>query len=155
MLFAPSSAIAANAELAQIHRMNLDPDHVFFSESDPLKLANYFKKNLGFHPLMPKTHQGLALRGCCVRHFRGKETGSYVVDTPDGIISIIVVPDTLSDLCMKNGFAKNGFQFGKSKFATNNMVSVRIGNYTYCAVGEVSDEYLTGVLVALLADVGS
>lgn len=145
--------MAANAELAQIHSWNLDPDHMFFSESDPAKLASYFKKNLGFHPLMPKNHQGLALRGCCVQHFRGRETGSYVVDTPDGIISIIAVLDTLSELDMNECLEKNGYKFGKTAFANNSMVGVRIGSYTYCAVGEVSHEYLTNVLVQLLADV--
>lgn len=153
MLFTPSNAMAAQEELVRIHTLNLDPDHAFFSESDPVKLASYFKRNLGFNPLMPQTRQGLALRGCCVKHFRGRQTGSYVVDTPDGVMSIIVVPDTLEDLGMTDGFKKNGYPFGRSHFADNNMVSVRIGNYTYCAVGEVSHDYLARVLEQLLADV--
>ncbi|MHC5159836.1 MAG: anti-sigma factor [Planctomycetota bacterium] len=153
MLSAPSQAMAAKAELVKIHSHNLNPDHTFFSESDPEKLANYFKRNLGFNPLMPLTGQGLALRGCCVKHFRGKETGSYVVDTPDGVMSIIVLTETLDDLGMDEQFERNSYAFGKTTFADNNMVSVRIGHYTYCAVGEISSEYLTNLLVQLLADV--
>ena len=150
--FAPSSAMAA-PELAQIHYRNLDHDHMFFAESDPVQLAGYFRRNLGFHPLFPKNGQGLALRGCCVQHFRGKQVGSYVVDTPDGVISIIVVPDTLRQLGMKGAFTMSGHQFGTSAFATNNMAAVRIGQFTYCAVGKIPHEYLTRVLVQLLGDV--
>lgn len=153
MLSAPSQAMAAKAELVKIHNHNLNPDHTFFSESDPHALANYFKRNLGFNPLMPQAGQGLALRGCCVKHFRGQETGSYVVDTPDGVMSIIVVSETLADLGMDERFEKKGYTFGKTTFAENNMVSVRIGHYTYCAVGEVSCEYLTDLLVQLLTDI--
>ncbi len=153
MLSAPSQAMAAKAELAKIHAHNLDPDHSFFSESDPQKLANYFKRSLGFNPLMPQAGQGLALRGCCVKHFRGKETGSYVVDTPEGVMSIIVLTETLDDLGMDEKFERNSYAFGKTTFADNNMVSARIGHYTYCAVGEISCEYLTNLLVQLLTDV--
>ncbi len=153
MLSSPSQAMAAKAELVKIHNHNLDPDHTFFSGSDPQELANHFKRNLGFNPLMPQTGQGLALRGCCVRHFRGKETGSYVVDTPNGAMSIIVVAETLDDLGMDEKFQRNNYTFGKTTFADNNMVSARIGHYTYCAVGEISCEYLTNLLVQLLADI--
>jgi hypothetical protein len=153
MLSTPSQAMAAKAELVKIHSHNLNPDHTFFSESDPGKLANYFKRNLGFNPLMPRSGQGLALRGCCVKHFRGKETGSYVVDTPDGVMSIIVVTETLDGLGMNEQFERKGYTFGKTTFADNNMVGARIGHYTYCAVGEISCEYLTNLLVQLLTDV--
>ncbi|MHC4926185.1 MAG: hypothetical protein ACYTER_02450 [Planctomycetota bacterium] len=153
MLSAPSQAMAAKEELVKIHNHNINPDHTFYSESDPQKLANYFKRNLGFNPLMPQAGQGLALRGCCVKHFRGKETGSYVVDTPDGVMSIIVVTETLDDLGMDERFEKMDYTFGKTTFADNNMVGARIGHYTYCAVGEISCEYLTNLLVQLLTDV--
>jgi hypothetical protein len=33
------------------------------------------------------------------------------------------------------------------------MVSTRIGHYTYCAVGGISSEYLTNLLVQLLTDI--
>jgi hypothetical protein len=153
MLSVPSKAMAAKAEFVKIHNHNLDPDHTFFSESDPEKLAGYLKRNLGFDPLLPKTHQGLELRGCCVKHFRGEVIGSYVVDTPEGIMSIIVVTDSMESLGMDDLFQREGYSFGKTEFAKCDMVSTHIGNYTYCAVGEVSHEYLTDLLVQLLTNV--
>ncbi|MHC4882225.1 MAG: anti-sigma factor family protein [Planctomycetota bacterium] len=151
MLSVPSKAMAAKAEFVKIHNHNLDPDHTFFSESDPEKLAHYLKRNLGFDPLLPKTHQGLELRGCCVKHFRGKIIGSYVVHTPEGVMSIIVVTDSMKSLGMDDFFQRDGYRFGKTHFAKNDMVSTHIGNYTYCAVGEISHEYLTDLLVQLLS----
>lgn len=103
-------------------------------------------------PHAPEPPTGLALRGCCVQHFRGRETGSYVVDTPNGVISAIVVTDDLDELGMTDCFVSNGCRFGKSAFAKNRTVGVRIGHYTYCGVGEVSYEYLTDLLCQLLAD---
>jgi len=152
LLMMPSSVMAAKAELAQIHAMNLDPDHTFVSNADPAHLAAYFKRNLGFDPIIPRTGQGLSLRGCCVQYFKGRQTGSYVVDTPDGIMSIIVVQDMPDDIGINTRFEKDGTTFYRSAFAQNNMVCVRIGVYTYCAVGEVSHEFLTSLLSQLLAD---
>ncbi|MHC4721880.1 MAG: hypothetical protein ACYS6I_04135, partial [Planctomycetota bacterium] len=92
----PSHVAAARAELVQIHEDNVfgrHGRHEFHSETDPNKLAQYLKDKLGFTPYMPLLDQGTALRGCCVRHFRGQIAGSYVVDTPGGVMSIVVVTD--------------------------------------------------------------
>jgi hypothetical protein len=125
---APSQVVAAQAELVKIHQHNISGNHEFYSEAEPEKLAVYFKDNLGFNPRLPEPGRGLALRGCCVRHFQGQIVGSYVVDTPEGDI------------------------FWKSAFAKCDMVSVRIGDYTYCAVGEISYEYLADLLDKLLPE---
>ena len=144
----------AMAELVKIHNHNLsaDHDHEFFSEADPEKLAEYFKSKLGFSPSMPTTDQGMALRGCCVRHFRGKVVGSYVVDTPQGIMSVIVVTDKPETLGMGDKFEHQGRVFWKSSFARCDMVTVRLGDYSYCAVGEISHEYLTKLLSRLMPE---
>jgi hypothetical protein len=149
---APSSAEAAQAELVRIHKENLAADHEFMSEADPEKLAAYFKDKLGFNPRLPELDRGMALRGCCVRHFRGRIVGSYVVDTPEGVMSIIVVTDKPESLGISSRFAKDQQTYWKSSFAKCNMVSVRIGNYTYCAVDEISHEYLAELLSRLVPE---
>jgi len=145
----PSPAAAAQAELARIHEHNLSGNHKFYSESDPEKLAQYFKEKLGFAPSIPMPSQGMELMGCCVRHFRERIAGSYVVETEKGIISVIVVTDEPESL----GMAKkppNGHPFWESSFAKCKMVSVRLGEYTYCAVGDVPHKYLTELLEKLV-----
>ena len=151
-VMSPPSAMAAMAELVNIHEENLSANHEFHSEADPEKLAEYFKTKLGFSPSMPVPSQGMALRGCCVRHFRGQIVGSYVVDTPQGVISVIVVTDKPQSLGMTDRFEHRGRVFWKSSFAMSNMVTVRLGDYSYCAVGEISHEYLTELLSRLMPE---
>lgn len=147
---APSAASAAQAELVRIHEHNLSPDHEFYSEAEPEKLAEYFKSKLGFNLRLPEPGHGMALRGCCVRHFRGQVVGSYVVDTPEGVMSVVVVTDKPESLGITAKFKKGQHTYWKSSFAKCDMVSVRIGDYSYCAVGEISHEYLTELLSRLL-----
>ncbi len=148
----PSSAMAAQAALVKIHENNLSANHKFYNEADPEKLAEYLKTELGFSPSMPRLGQGMELRGCCVAHFRGEVVGSYVVDTPEGVMSIVVVTDQPESLGMGGKFEHGGWIFWKSSFAKCEMVTVRLGDYSYCAVGEISHKYLTELLSRLLPD---
>ena len=148
----PSAARAAQAELVKIHNHNLSPDHEFYSETEPGKLAEYFKSKLGFNPRLPELGHGMALRGCCVKHFRGKVVGSYVVDTPQGVMSVVVATDKPESLGIRGKFKKGQHTYWKSSFAKCDMVSVRIGDYSYCAVGEISHEYLTELLSRLIPE---
>jgi hypothetical protein len=146
----PPAAIGAPAELVKIHQHNLSDNHEFYSESDSEKLAEYFKDKLGFSPSMPALGRGMEIRGCCVRHFRGRIVGSYVVDTPRGVISVIVVTDEPHTLGMGKGFEYQGQTFYKSSFAKCDMVATRLGDFSYCAVGEITHECLTELLVQLI-----
>jgi hypothetical protein len=142
-------ASAAQAELVRIHTGNLAAHHPFYTEADPAKLADYLKTQLGFEPAAPRVGQGMAIRGCCLAHFKGEHVGSYVVDTPRGPISIIVMPQAPEGLGMHEKLQAGGKTFWADSFARNSMVAVRIGNYTYCAVGEVPHDLLTQVLLDL------
>lgn len=152
MLSVPTPAMAAKAELVNIHTHNVSGKHEFYSQSDPDKLAAYFKENLGFTPSLPRLGQGMEIRGCCVRHFRDRIVGSYVVDTPRGVMSVIVVTDEPQTLGMSKPFEYQGKAFYKSTFAKCDLVAVRLDKYTYCAVGEISSDYLTDLLARLLAE---
>jgi len=148
-----STAKAAQAELVGIHQENLRPDREFFSDAEPEKLAEYLKSELGFSPAFPCTGQGMAIRGCCVAHFRERIVGSYVVDTPQGVISIIVVTDRPKSLGMSrmSERTRSGQTCWKASFARCSMVTVRLGDYSYCAVGEISHKYLLELISRLLS----
>ncbi len=47
---------------------------------------------------------------------------------------------------------QNGYTFWRGDFATSNMVTVRFGQYSYCAVGEISHDYLIDLLTRVLPD---
>jgi hypothetical protein len=146
----PSAAEAARAELFDIHISNVAGNHEFHTTSDPAELAEYFKDKLGFTPSLPEPGKGMALRGCCVRHFKDQVVGSYVVDTPEGVMSIVVVTDSAESMGMVVTKLDNCRSFYKGDFAQSNMVAIRMGQYSYCAVGEISHDYLIDLLSKLL-----
>lgn len=151
-LAATSSTEASRAELAKIHHLNLAPNPKFHSSNDPEKLAEYFKGKLNFVPALPRLGKGMEIRGCCVAHFKGSIVGSYVVDTPKGTISIIVVTDTPGSMGMKKMRKSSGLDptYWRGSFARCSMVTVRLGDYSYCAVAEISHDYLKDLLERLL-----
>ncbi|MHC4212511.1 MAG: anti-sigma factor family protein [Planctomycetota bacterium] len=151
-LAATSSTVASRAQLAKIHHLNLAPNHEFHSSDDPEKLAEYFKDKLDFVPALPLIDKGMEIRGCCVAHFKGSIVGSYVVDTPKGIISIIVVTDTPKSIGMRkiHKSTQTDQTYWRGSFARCSMVSVRLGDYSYCAVAEISHDYLKDLLERLL-----
>ena len=154
-VFIPSSAQAAQAELVKIHEQNLSPHRELYNDADPEKLAEYFKDKLGFTPAFPCTGQGMAIRGCCVAHFKGQIVGSYIVDTPRGVISVIVVSDTPKQMGMTRMSEKTGYEqsFWESSYAQCNMITIRLDDYSYCAIGEISKishKYLKDLLNRLL-----
>jgi hypothetical protein len=148
-LTTPNPAQAAQEELARIHAGNLSAPHGFHADADPAHLAEYLKTQLGFEPATPRLGQGMAMRGCCVAHFKGEAVGSYVVETPRGPLSIIVLPQTPEALGMTQPMEAGGATFWRGGFAANNMVAARYGQYTYCAVGEVPTDLLAQILLAL------
>ncbi len=145
----PATASAEQKALAQIHQHNLSAHGEFYSDDDPEKLAEYLKKELGFTLAMPRQGQGMSMRGCCVRHFRDKVVGSYVVATPHGVVSVIAVTDRPESLGKSRRFQHQGRTLWSSSFADNNMVALRLGDLSYCAVGEVPHDTLTELLSLL------
>ena len=137
-------------ELITIHQQNLSPHEEFHASTDSQQLAEYFKNRLGFVPAMPRLNRGMDLRGCCVTHFRNKLVGSYVVQTPQGLVSIIVMTDKPESLGMQNTFHVAGRTYRAGTFAKCNMVAMRLNQYTYAAVGRVSHELLTDLLSRLV-----
>lgn len=144
------SAQAAQQQLVQIHQQNLTDGHDFYSESEPAKLAQYFKDKLGFVPAMPTLNQGMAIRGCCVAYFRDKIAGSYVVDTPDGVVSIIVVKDPPNSLGLTPRSLPDGRVHWEGRMAMCNMAAVRMGEFTYTAVSAAPRDSLTQMLDLLV-----
>lgn len=146
----PEQASAATAELYQVHQHNLSPHAELFADPDPESLAGFLKDRLGFSPALPRLGAGMSLRGCCIVHFRDKPVGSYVVDTPSGVISVIVVTETPKSLGMNKQLRRGGHTYQAGSFAKCNMVTTQLNGYTYCAVGEVPHELLADLLEQLV-----
>jgi hypothetical protein len=132
-----SDVQAAASQLAEIHQANLaqmnNPSQ-FYAQDDPAKLAAYFKDKLHFTPAMPKLEQGLEMRGCCKSHFDKGIVGSYVVQTPSGYTSIVVVREAPERLGLKDKTQQGGRTYFHGVSGCCTLVAVRLGEYTYCAV---------------------
>ncbi|MFO8013642.1 MAG: hypothetical protein R6X20_10095 [Phycisphaerae bacterium] len=149
-LYRPPSAAAAQMELVTIHQQNLSAHGAFYAEADPAKLAEYFKTHLGFQPRFPHLGEGLRLRGCCKAHFRDEIVGSYVVETPQGVISVIVVTDTPKSLGLRAVPREGKPSVLAGAYARCRLAARRVGDYTYCVVGETSLDLLADLLDRLV-----
>ncbi len=147
---ATEPAMAGPAELYEVYQHSLSPRTELYSDADPAALAGFLKDELGFTPAVPQLGAGMSIRGCCVTHFRDKPVGSYVVDTPEGVISIIVVNDTPESLGMTESLSRGEHTYLAGSFAMCNMVTATLNGYTYCAVGEVSKDRLADLLERLV-----
>jgi len=69
------------------------------------------------------------------------------------LISIIVVTDTPKSIGMSRMLerTRSGQTCWKASFARCSMVTVRLGDYSYCAVAEISHKYLLELISRLLS----
>lgn len=147
-----SQARAAQAALVGIHHVNLGSLDKLVKDEDPANLCKYLESEVGHSPAMVCTGSGLSMCGCCVRQFQGRPVASYVVEAENAPVSIIVVPHSPKALGMTP--APRGPAATRAVWQARcggcNMASVRIGEYSYCAVGQVPQKALSGVLHNLL-----
>jgi hypothetical protein len=146
------TAIATKAQMVELHLSNHSDSAEFFTDADPVRLAEFFKEKLGFNPAMPAVGNGIALRGCCVAHFKGPIVGSYGVETPEGFVSIVVVDEVPRAIGMTKMKADpdDSQVFWKSSYSNCRMAATVIGEYTYCAVGLIEEDALKQMLEKLL-----
>ena len=141
---------AAAAELYELHQHALSPETDLYVHADPQELATQLEEKLGFRPAVPRLGAGMSLRGCCVAHFRDKPVGSYVVDTDRGVISVVVLTEKTDVLDLGKEFRHEDRVYRATSFAECNMVAVELDGFTYCAIGEVSNEFLADLLNRLV-----
>ncbi len=145
-----SQARAAQAELVGIHRINLGSVEGSENGVEPDSIARCLESR-GCNPALPCTGSGVC--NCCTREFRGRSVVSYLVKGPSGPISIVVVPHQPRALGLtpaRDGKAATGRAVWQGACENCNMASVRVGEYSYCALGRVSQKELAAVLDAVL-----
>jgi hypothetical protein len=145
----PSFPARAQTALVQIHLANLAPGTKLFR--DPEKLSSYLNLELGFVPRFPKKTPAITIRGCEVRKFFKKPVASYILDTPAGEVSIIVISQHPSSLGLKESLGRAGDDTGTcwvQSLGKVNLAAVRRSNVSYFAVGSLSQEKLIEALMA-------
>ena len=140
---------AAADALAEIHQANLGGQAVLQAESDPAKVARYLEGKLGYAPLVPAAQAGVKIRGFSLCEFQGRAGASYVLDTPEGPASIVVVGEPLGCLCGCDGPTCGNAGACTCGSGPCNIAKVELHGRSYCAVGRQSATYLTELLATL------
>lgn len=148
----PSPAQATPAILAGIHAQNLAGQHAFWPETDPNRLAPHYAERLGFTPQIPCPCQTLQLCSCCIQPCAERDNvlGTYVADTDQGIVTVAVITDNPESLGRGDVTQEGKRRFYHSCCGPCQMVAARIGDRTYCAVGEMAHSHLKDLLVQLM-----
>jgi anti-sigma factor RsiW len=146
-------ANAAPVALEEIHHANLESLGQLVCNDDPGALCAYLESQVHHSPILLSTEAGLNLCGCCVRQFQGRPVASYVVKRNNIPISVIAVPQPPEELGMTLTEHKTAAQrdIWQARHRCCNLAAVRIGAYSYCAVGQVPQEELAVLLNALPA----
>ena len=146
-----SQTKAAQVALLGIHQINLNSLGQSASDADPNRPAGDVETKAGYRPAMPCAGCGMSTCGCTMRDFCGRRVVSYVVKGPNAPVSVIIVPDAPKALGMTpvKEQAPAGRVVWQSRRGGCNMASVRIGEYSYCAVGKVAQDELARVLGTL------
>ena len=143
-------ATAAAGELAAIHDRNLTRPARLLAAADPAGVRAFFQRELGLRPALPDSQAGVSLRGCCTCRFRGAAVGTYVVETADGPVSIVVLAGRPESLEMISQHCPCGCGMVKGSSGACNVAARRLGGYTYAAVGKAPYAVLARLLHRLV-----
>jgi len=149
-MYPGGQAQGAQPELAAIHMAHLagtshDGSQMYQAES-PEQLAAFLRGKLGAAPTLPKMGKEVKPTCCCLDTFRGRTVGSYVLQTPKGIVTVVVLPDSVESLKLKHEMTLNGRKYAACRSQNCNIVAARCGQFTYCVVGELKHDLLLKIL---------
>lgn len=146
----PGTALATQ-EFAALHGRNLERHAAgsMFASEQPGAIAEHLKGRLGFAPAMPADTETAAVCACCVQSFKGNAAATYLVRTPQGVLSVVVIRDPPDALGLPDRHERGGKTYWSDTSAACRVAAVRLGEHTYCAVGQVPVESLVDVLAKL------
>lgn len=136
----------ARAELLRIHQANLSSGVAERHVTDPAELAERFRREAGFEPALPCPCQEHHLCGYCEASFRGRPAGSYVIETPEGTVSVVVISESPGKLGLKRKIQVDGQAVHCGSANGWNLAATRLGDHTYCAVGKASEATLASLV---------
>lgn len=148
VIWSPQPANAAQAQLVRIHQANLSGQAHMFASSQPEQLREYLRSNMKDSIPIINPTQGMKLQGCCVARFNDKDAASYLVQTDQGAVSIIILDESPQALGMKQSTTPEGLAFWAAAADHSNMAAVNCPcGHMFYAVSEAP----TGTLIKVLA----
>lgn len=152
--FTADRAAASPAELARIHNDNLAAGGEFLTTASGTRAAEHLTSRLGFTPRICPTDERTTLIGCSVVEFHGRRTATYLLAVGGRKVSVIVTAETPKEMHLPCGCGcgiTDCACYHTGRCGEDNIVSIRLGDYSYNAVGAAPPETLKGILARLRA----
>lgn len=152
--FAGEPAEAAVVALTRIHNDNLAAGGEFHHAEDADEIAQHLRARVGYSPRVVPCEGDTALVGCSVAEFRDGRAAAYLLTVGSEKVSVIVTAETPKEMNLPCGCGCGVTDctcFHTGRCDGNNIVSLRIGEHSYNAVGAAPPEILKGVLARLRA----
>jgi anti-sigma factor RsiW len=147
LLLGPEEVMAARKEFARLHALHETGDAALFHDEDPARMAAHLKKELSYDATVRSLAPGETVRGCCVDRFRGRKVASYVLETPHGVVSIIVSSESPEQLQLRHRIERSGRTLWRCRHGNCRIAGIVCGERSYYAVGDVPPEVLTDLLL--------
>lgn len=150
ILLSPGDAIAAQQELALLHASHESPNAELFHDPDPAVMADHLKDRVGFEATVPPLAAGESVRGCCVSRFRREWVASYVLETEQGMVSIVVARVSPDALHFRHRLEREGRTVWACGFEECSMAGLPVGELFYYAIGEAPRDFLIDLLFRIV-----
>ena len=146
-MLAPSPAAAATRDLVRIHEQNLAGAGGFFPAADRDRLVAVFREKLHFAPVMLPAGPDVKLQGGCLVRIAEREAGGYLLAVGYNQVTVIVTREWPEELGLGCPCGQPRCQcYHKGQCRGCNLVSKRVGDYSYTVVGDAPAARLQGVL---------
>ncbi len=142
----------AQAVLAHIHTET--SSHPTHPSSDWSDVRGYLAEQTGIRP-RKVSGSSLQLVGGSRTEFMGEAAASYVFQTPEGPLTVVVMRTSPEKLNFDHCRRIHAGQFWACGFRDSRMVAVRVGDLTYCAIGKFDHDRLSELLRPLLTPTSS
>lgn len=149
-LLSPAPAHAATHELAKIHEDNLAGADGFVRADDRRKIEAFFRDKSGFASVAIPAGPDVRLEGGCLATIRRQPAASYLVAVDGARVTVIVTRQWPEDLGLTCGCGVSHCKcYHKGNCRECNLVSKKIGDYSYTAVGKATQDQLREILARL------
>lgn len=145
----PGETMAAQKEFARLHALHKAGDATMFRDGDPARMAAYLKKELSYEATVENLRPDETVRGCCVDRFRGQKVASYILQTPQGVISVIVSSQSPEQLRLQHRTERAGRTLWLCRYGDCRIAGIVCNGLSYYAVGNVPPEVLIDLLLRI------
>ncbi len=142
----------AQAVLAHIHKET--SSHPIHPSSDWSDVRGYLAEHTGIRPRRV-SGSSLQLIGGSQTEFFGESAASYVFQTPEGPVTVVVMRAPPEKLNFDRCHRIDDSRLWACGFRDSRMVALRVGDLTYCAIGKFDHDRLSELLRPLMTPTSS